>query len=128
MAFTMSTLKPGKRYLVNVSGVNVDNPIADSTGMIQISYSTWPAVFTVVEDVSTPTPTPSPSPTVSPTPQPGTPVSGDLNGDGVVNETDLNIVDINIGKTTSIPYPNYDANANGIVDIFDMRLVAKNAK
>jgi len=25
VAFTMSTLKPGKRYLVNVSGVTVDN-------------------------------------------------------------------------------------------------------
>jgi hypothetical protein len=49
----MSTLTPGKRYFVNVSGVNVDKPVADPSGMIRFSYSIWPAgVFTVVEDAS----------------------------------------------------------------------------
>jgi hypothetical protein len=53
VAFTMSTLTPGKRYFVKVGGATVDSPIADATGMIQFSYSNWPAgVFTVVEDSS----------------------------------------------------------------------------
>ena len=49
----MSTLTPGKRYLVNVSGFNVYSPIADNDGVIRFSHSDWPAgVFTVVEDAS----------------------------------------------------------------------------
>ena len=45
-----------------------------------------------------------------------------------MNLEDVNIIGLNIGKITSVPYPNYDINANGIVDIFDMKLVAKNAE
>jgi hypothetical protein len=53
VAFTLSTLTPGKRYMVNVSGKNVDNPVADNDGVIRFSHSDWPAdVFTVVEDAS----------------------------------------------------------------------------
>jgi hypothetical protein len=53
VAFTMSTLTPGKRYFVKVGGKTVDTPVADYTGMIQFSHSDWPAdVFTVVEDAS----------------------------------------------------------------------------
>jgi len=50
-AFNISTLTPGKRYLVNVSGVMVDNPVADAEGKIQFSYSQWPAgMFTVTKN------------------------------------------------------------------------------
>jgi hypothetical protein len=53
VAFTMSTLTPGKRYFVKVGDTTVDIPIADSTGVIRFSHSSWPAdVFTVVEDAS----------------------------------------------------------------------------
>jgi len=72
VTFNISTLTPGKRYMVNVSGVTVDNPIADTEGKIGFNYSSWPAgVFTVVEDTSyvpitAPTPTPAPSPQAMP--------------------------------------------------------------
>jgi hypothetical protein len=90
--------------------------------MIRFSHSDWPAdVFTVVEDASAPIP--NPTPTVSPTPPPVSGIMGDLNGDGVVDEKDVVIVDQHMGNVTLPPYPNYDVNQNGIVDTLDIELV-----
>jgi hypothetical protein len=124
--FTMSTLTPGKRYLVNVSGALVNTTYADIDGVIRFTRSNWPSgVFTVVEDASyvpTPLPTASPTPTVSPTPIQAQ-VSGDLNGDWNVDEKDVEIVNQHMGNVTSYPYPNYDVNQDGIVDVLDMQFV-----
>jgi hypothetical protein len=109
VAFTMSTLKRDTRYLVKVDG-NTSETMADSAGVIRFSHSSWPAdVFTVVEDVVA-------------TPPPG-PVRGDLNGDRVVDENDVDIVRQHMGNKTYPPYPNYDSNQDGIVDMYDMRFV-----
>jgi hypothetical protein len=106
----MSTLTPGKRYLVNVGGSLVNTTYADNDGVIRFNRSIWPAdVFTVVEDVVA-------------TPQPGQ-VSGDLNGDRVVDENDVDIVRQHMGNKTTPPYPNYDFNQDGIVDVLDMEYV-----
>jgi hypothetical protein len=110
VAFTMSTLTPGKRYLVNVGGTLANTTYADNDGVIRFSHSDWPAdVFTVVGDVVA-------------TPPPGQ-VSGDLNGDRVVDENDVDIVRQHMGNKTYPPYPNYDSNQDGIVDMYDMRFV-----
>jgi hypothetical protein len=45
--------------------------------------------------------------------------------DGNVNLLDLIQVALHFGEKTSAPYPSYDLNADGIVDIFDAVLVAK---
>jgi hypothetical protein len=111
VAFTMSTLTPGKRYFVKVGDTKVETPVADTTGMIQFSHSSWPAdVFTVVEDAST-------------TP-PGSSIS-DLNNDGVVDEKDMDIVLLHWRNETSPQYPNYEINKDGIVDVLDMEYVTR---
>jgi hypothetical protein len=110
VAFTMSTLTPGKRYFVNVGGTLANTKYADIDGVIRFNRSIWPAgAFTVVEDVVA-------------TPQPG-PVSGDLNGDRVVDENDVDIVRQHMGNKTTPPYPNYDFNQDGIVDVLDMEYI-----
>jgi hypothetical protein len=47
----------------------------------------------------------------------------DLNGDGVVDEKDLDMIIQLMGNVTLPPYPNYDVNQDGIVDILDIELV-----
>ena len=54
---------------------------------------------------------------------PGIEVSGDLNGDGVVDEKDVVIVNQHMGNLTWPPFPNYDINQDGIVDIYDMTFI-----
>lgn len=54
---------------------------------------------------------------------PGHEVSGDLNGDGVVDEKDVVIVNQHMGNLTRPPFPNYDVNQDGILDIYDMQFV-----
>jgi hypothetical protein len=82
VAFTMSTLTPGKRYFVNVGGSLVNTTYADNDGVIRFNRSIWPAgVFTVVEDAST-------------TP-PGSSISdlnNDINKDGIVDTLDIELV------------------------------------
>lgn len=91
-----------------MGGVKADSPTADFAGIIQFSYSTWPVVFTVVKNVSYP---------------PSSSVSGDLNGDDVVDEKEFLIVYQHMGNVSSYPYPNYDVNKDKIVDVLDMRFV-----
>lgn len=52
-------------------------------------------------------------------------VSGDLNGDGCVDDLDLMIVGVNLGLISGFD-PVADVNKNGKVTIFDMVLVALN--
>ena len=101
--------------------MTVDNPTADSAGVIRFSYSNWPAgEFTVMEDASfvpTPTPTPTPAPT---------PIGFDLEDvdqGGVINKVDLD--SIMTGIVLYIPCPHCDINNYGEVDVRDMVLVSK---
>jgi len=50
----------------------------------------------------------------------------DLNGDGYVNEADLEVISSNFGQTTYAPYPPYDVTGYGIVDIYDITVVSNN--
>ncbi len=54
-------------------------------------------------------------------------VPGDLNGDGVVNCTDLNIIKAAFGKKTGQAGfdPRADVNGDGIVNVVDLSIVAK---
>lgn len=53
----------------------------------------------------------------------GVPLTGDVNGDGVVNILDLILLAINFGSTTT---PEYDINDDGIINILDLIIVAIN--
>jgi hypothetical protein len=50
----------------------------------------------------------------------------DLNGDGYVNEADLEIIRSHFGQTTYAPYPPYDVIGYGIVDVYDITAVSTN--
>lgn len=54
------------------------------------------------------------------------PSNSDLNSDGIVNKSDIDIIINHLWDVTSPPYPNYDVNADGIVNVKDARLVSKN--
>ena len=58
---------------------------------------------------------------------PGGSLIGDLNGDGIVNCVDLDLVKAYFGKTSLQPGfdPRADANGDGVVNILDLSLVAK---
>lgn len=84
-------------------------------------------------------PTPTPTPTLSPTPRPtststpnptSVPMPGDLNGDGVVNLTDLSWLSTDYGKNTLkgdvLTHPQSDINQDGKVDLTDLSLLAAN--
>lgn len=70
--------------------------------------------------IPTPTPGPTPLPTPTPTPFPG--LAGDVNHDGVVNTTDLNLLTASFNKRTGDAgfNSNADFNGDGIVDIYDL--------
>lgn len=51
-------------------------------------------------------------------------MNADLNDDGNVTKLDLDIIKNNFGKVTSMPYPKYDVNADGIVNVKDATLVS----
>lgn len=55
---------------------------------------------------------------------PPTPVPGDLNGDGKVDVSDLNLVASDFGKTSNLNNAKSDTNIDGIVDIYDVVYVA----
>jgi hypothetical protein len=50
------------------------------------------------------------------------PVTGDVNGDGVVDATDLGIIDANIGKTIAGGYGVGDLNDDGVVNQDDFTI------
>jgi hypothetical protein len=96
-----------------VDGVFYANSTADASGSISFNYTgfsgsgsthtfEWVAFTPII---------------------PGPEVSGDLNGDGVVDEKDVVIVNQHMGNLTWPPFPNYDINQDGIVDIYDMTFV-----
>ena len=99
----MSTLKPNSNYLIKKDGVNLSIQQANATGKIAFSNSVWnsPLRFTIIENA------------------PGGP-------DGNVTFTigDLEIIRQYFGEKTFVPYPKYDPNKDGIVDIMDIVYVA----
>jgi len=71
---------------------------------------------------STPTPTPTPTTTLTPT----TTFCPDFDKNGLVNEADLAHI-VNVWRATGADVlANYDFNTNGIVDIEDILIVARN--
>lgn len=50
----------------------------------------------------------------------------DVNGDGVVDLTDYEIIDQHFSETTIFPYPRWDVNSDGIVNVQDSRLITFN--
>jgi len=96
-----------------VDGVFFANSTADASGFISLNHTksiTSGSSHTFEWTAFTPI-------------TPGDEVSGDLNGDGVVDEKDVVIVNQHMGNLTWPPFPNYDVNQDGIVDIYDMQFV-----
>ena len=57
-------------------------------------------------------------------PEPPAAVKGDVDGTGVVDVDDLNIViNIMVKKATESQWPNADVDGNGVVDVDDLNLV-----
>ena len=50
----------------------------------------------------------------------------DINGDGVINFLDYEILEQHFSETTSFPYPSWDVNSDGIVNIMDLAMVGYN--
>ncbi len=50
----------------------------------------------------------------------------DVDGNGVIDEADLDIISSNFGRITYAPYPRYDVTGYGVVDIYDITAVATN--
>lgn len=50
----------------------------------------------------------------------------DVNGDGTVSFTDYEIVEQYFSEETSAPYPSWDVNSDGVVNIMDLTLVIFN--
>lgn len=50
---------------------------------------------------------------------------GDLNNDGKVDKNDLIIIGLNFAEQTKYPYPSYDLDMNGVVNVFDAIKIAK---
>jgi len=97
-----------------VDGVFFANKTADASGFITFNYTK------VIKSGSSHT-----FEWVAFTPiTPGDEVSGDLNGDGVIDEKDVVIVNQHMGNLTWPQFPNYDVNTNGIVDIYDVTRVS----
>lgn len=48
----------------------------------------------------------------------------DINGDGIIDFIDYEIVRQHFSENTSSPYPNWDVNSDGVVNILDLMLVA----
>ncbi|MBI4332384.1 MAG: hypothetical protein HY673_14010, partial [Chloroflexi bacterium] len=95
------------------------NPGNGGFGIDNLTFKVFPP-----EPPPTPIPSPSPSPIPSPTPSP-TPTAflpGDVNGDGVVNMTDLNLLMASFNKRSVDAgfNPNADFNGDGIVDVYDL--------
>ena len=51
----------------------------------------------------------------------------DVNGDGIINFADYEIVRLHYSENTSSPYPRWDVNSDGVVNILDMMLVTFNS-
>ena len=50
----------------------------------------------------------------------------DVNGDGIIDRADCDIVRQHYSENTSSPYPSWDVNSDGVVNILDLMLVASN--
>lgn len=108
-------------------------PTPSPTPTPTVTPTPTPSPTPTVTPTATPTPSPSPTPTPtptatpSPTPTPGT-LAGDVNGDGVVDATDLGQVAASFNKRTGDSgfNANADLNSNGIVDIYDLVIVGLN--
>jgi hypothetical protein len=50
----------------------------------------------------------------------------DVNGDGIINFADYEIVSQYYSENTSSPYPSWDVNSDGVVNILDIMLVSFN--
>jgi hypothetical protein len=50
----------------------------------------------------------------------------DLNGDGYINEADLEVISAHFGEVTAAPYPRYNVIGYGIVDVCDIIAVSAN--
>ena len=50
----------------------------------------------------------------------------DVNGDGIIDFADYEIVRQHFSENTSSPYPSWDVNSDGVVNILDLMLVAFN--
>ena len=50
----------------------------------------------------------------------------DVNGDGIINFADYEIVGQHFSENTSSPHPSWDVNSDGVVNILDLTLVASN--
>ncbi len=50
----------------------------------------------------------------------------DVDGNGVINEADLDIIRSNFGTITYAPYPSYDVTGYGVVDVYDITAVSTN--
>jgi hypothetical protein len=48
----------------------------------------------------------------------------DVDGNGVINEADLDIIRSNFGRITYAPYPSYDVTGYGVVDVYDITAVS----
>jgi len=94
----MSTLKPYYNYLIKKDGVNLSIQQADDTGKIAFSNYVWnlSSRFTVMED----------------------------GGNVTFTIGDLVILMQHFGEKTSVPYPKYDYNKDGVVDIMDVVYVS----
>ena len=44
----------------------------------------------------------------------------DVNQDGYVNNTDLQVISLHFGEVTAAPYPRYDVNTDNLVDTYDI--------
>lgn len=74
---------------------------------------------------ATGTPTNSPTPTATATPPPAPQCLGDVNGNGIVNSTDLLLIASHFAPPGSPAYnARYDMNANGAVNSTDLLLAA----
>jgi len=50
----------------------------------------------------------------------------DVNQDGYVNQTDLDVIALHFGEVTVAPYPRYYVNTDGVVDVYDVIAVSSN--
>ena len=43
-----------------------------------------------------------------------------------VNQADLDVIALHFGEVTVAPYPRYDVNTDGVVDVYDIIAVSTN--
>lgn len=135
---TPDSLKDNRFHNISAWGIDSDGDSSKNVSLgsqtIKCSSEVPPTVTPTPTESATPTPsqtatptptlTATPTLTITPTPTP-TPASipGDINGDGVVNLFDLNILSRNYGQTGS---NSADINGDGQVNLFDFNILVRN--